>query len=178
MRKVVAGQLVSVDGIVEAPERWTGPYFTPEIGQEYGSVMAQGDTLLLGRRTYETFAASFGGQTGGMADMMNDTLKVVVSKTLDKVEWQNSTLLEGDPVQELTRLKQQDGKNININGSATLVRSLLHDGLIDELRLTVFPVVVGAGARLFEGYGAQLGLELADSKEFSSGVVNLVYHPR
>src|SRR5579884_3268981 len=177
MRRVVAGQMVSVDGVMEAPERWTGPYFTPEIGQDYGSVMAQGDVLLLGRKTYETFAAAFSEQSGGMADMMNNTPKLVASTTLESVEWQNSTLIEGDVVEELTRLKQQDGKNININGSATLIRSLLRDGLIDELRLTVFPLVVGAGARLFNGSSDQMGLELVESKAFSSGVVNLVYRP-
>lgn len=177
MRNVVAGLMVSLDGVVEAPEAWTGPYFTPEIGQEVGSIMAQSDTMLLGRKTYETFAASFAGQTGGMADAMNNTPKLVASRTLEKAEWQNSTLIKADLGDELRRLKQQDGKNINISGSATLIRSLLHEGLLDELRLLQFPVVVGSGARLFEGYGEQLGLTLADSQTFSSGVVNLVYRP-
>ena len=177
MRNVVAGLMVSLDSVVEAPEAWTGPYFTPEIGQEVGSTMAQSDTMLLGRKTYETFAASFAGQTGGMADAMNNTPKLVASRTLEKAEWQNSTLIKGDLGNELTRLKQQDGKNINISGSATLIRSLLHEGLLDELRLLQFPVVVGSGARLFEGYGEQLGLTLAESQIFSSGVINLVYRP-
>jgi len=177
MRKVVATQMVSVDGVMEAPEKWTGSYFTPEIGQEYGSVMAAGDVLLLGRKTYETFAAAFAEQSGGMADVMNSTPKLVVSTTLKTVRWQNSTLIQGDLVEELTRLKQQVGKNININGSATLIRSLLGDGLLDELRLTVFPVIVGPGARLFTGHPAGLGLELAESKAYSSGAVNLVYRP-
>jgi dihydrofolate reductase len=177
MRKIVAGLFISVDGVVEAPETWTGPYFTPEIGQEIGTVMAQGDTMLLGRKTYETFAASFKGQSGGMADTMNSTPKLVASRTLDSVDWDNSTLITGDVGEELKRLKAQDGKNINVSGSATLIRSLLQDGLLEELRLQLFPVVVGSGARLFEDFGAQLGLELAESQTFSSGVVNLVYHP-
>jgi dihydrofolate reductase len=177
MRKVVAGLFVSLDGVTDAPETWTGPYFSPEIGQEIGTVMAQGDTMLLGRKTYETFAASFAGQTGGMADGMNNTPKLVASRTLEEVTWQNSTLIKGDVADELRRLKQQDGKNINISGSLTLIRSLLHDGLLDELRLQLFPVVVGSGARLFEGYDSRLGLSLADSQTFETGVVNLIYRP-
>jgi dihydrofolate reductase len=177
MRKVVAGLFVSLDGVVEAPEKWTGPYFSPQIGQEIGSVMAQGDTMLLGRRTYETFAASFAGQTGGMADAMNNTPKLVASRTLDAVSWQNSTLISGDLASELARIKREDGKNINISGSATLIRSLLHERLLDELRLQLFPVLVGSGARLFEDYGEHLGLTLADSQPFENGVVNLIYRP-
>ncbi len=177
MRKVVAGLFVSLDGVIEAPEAWTGPYFSPEIGQEIGTVMAQGDTMLLGRRTYETFAASFAGQTGGMADAMNNTPKLVASRTLEEVTWQNSTLIKGDLAEELSRLKQRDGRNINISGSSNLIRSLLRGGLLDELRLQLFPVVVGAGARLFEDYTERLGLTLADSQTFPTGVVNLIYHP-
>ena len=177
MRKVVAGLFVSLDGVTEAPEKWTGPYFSPEIGQEIGTVMAQGDTMLLGRKTYETFAASFAGQTGGMADGMNNTPKLVASRTLEEVNWQNSTLIKGDLAQELSRLKQQGGKNINVSGSITLIRSLLRDGLLDELRLQLFPVVVGSGARLFEDYEQQLGLNLANSQTFPRGVVNLIYRP-
>jgi dihydrofolate reductase len=177
MRKIVAGLFMSLDGVVEAPETWTGPYFNNEIGQEIGAVMAGGDTMLLGRKTYQTFAASFAGQTGGMADQMNDTPKLVVSATLDTADWQNSTLITGDVVGELGRLKQQPGKNINISGSITLIRSLLRDGLLDELRLQLFPVVVGGGMRLFDNPGEQLSLTLADSRPFATGVVNLVYTP-
>ena len=177
MRKIVAGLFMSLDGVVDAPETWTGPYFNNEIGQEIGAVMAGGDTMLLGRKTYQTFAASFAGQTGGMADQMNDTPKLVVSATLDTADWQNSTLITGDVVGELGRLKQQPGKNINISGSITLIRSLLRDGLLDELRLQLFPVVVGSGMRLFDNAGQQVSLKLADSRPFSTGVVNLVYTP-
>jgi len=144
---------MSLDGVVEAPETWTGPYVNDEIGQEIGAVMAGGDTMLLGRKTYQTFAASFAGQTGGIADQMNDTPKLVVSSTLDTADWQNSTLITGDATGELARLKQQQGKNINISGSITLIRSLLRDGLLDELRLQLFPIVVGSGMRLFDNAG-------------------------
>lgn len=177
MRKLVAGLFVSLDGVTESPEAWTGPYFSPDIGQEIGSVMAQGDAMLLGRHTYETFAASFAGQTGGMADAMNNTPKLVVSRTLEEVKWQNSTLIKGELTAEINRLKQREGKNINISGSVTLIRSLLRDGLLDELRLQLFPVVVGSGARLFEGYDEPLGLTLADLQAFPRGVVNLIYRP-
>jgi dihydrofolate reductase len=176
MRRIIAGLFMSLDGVVEAPEVWTGPYFNDEIGQEIGSMTSQCDTLLMGRRGYETFAAAFSGRTGGMADAMNHTPKFVVSTTLKQADWQNSTLINGDIVDEIGKLKQQPGKNINISGSATLVRSLLRDGLVDELRLQVFPIVVGSGARLFEDSDA-VNLALTDSTKFATGVVNLVYRP-
>ena len=176
MRKIVAGLMVSVDGVVEAPETWTGPYFSPEIGQVVGSVMAEGDTMLLGRVTYQTFAASFGGNTSDpMAAQMNAIPKVVVSATLDKAEWENSTLIQGDVAAEITRLKEQPGKNINISGSATLVAWLLGQGLLDELNLLLFPVVVGHGKRLFGSEDHTTGLTLGRSEAFSTGVVQLIY---
>ncbi len=104
MRKIVAGLFVSVDGVVEAPETWTGPYFSPEVGQVIGSLMAAGDTMLLGRVTYQTFA---GNTSDPMAAQMNATPKVVVSTTLDMAEWENSTLIRGDAATEITRLKEQ-----------------------------------------------------------------------
>lgn len=178
MRKIVAGLMVSVDGVVEAPETWTGPYFSPEIGQVVGSVMADGDTMLLGRVTYQTFAASFAGNTGDpMAAQMNAVPKVVVSATLDKAEWENATLIRGDVAQEITRLKEQPGRNINISGSATLVAWLLGQGLLDELNLLLFPVVAGHGKRLFGDEGRATALTLARSEAFSTGVVQLVYRP-
>jgi dihydrofolate reductase len=177
MRKIVAGLFVSVDGVVEAPDTWTGPYFSPEVGQLVGSLIAGGDTLLLGRATYQGFAAAFGGQAGGMADTMNSFPKVVVSTTLDRAEWQNSVLISGDIAAEIVKLKQQPGRNINVSGSGTLVSWLLHQGLLDQLDLLVFPVVVGHGKRLFDGVGSQAGLTLAASEAVSSGVVHLTYHP-
>jgi dihydrofolate reductase len=168
---------MSVDGVVEAPETWTGPYFSPEVGQAVGSLIAAGDTLLLGRVTYQGFAAAFGGQTGGMADTMNSFPKVVVSTTLDKADWQNSALISGDVAAEIAKLKQQPGRNINVSGSGTLVSWLLRQGLLDQLDLLMFPVVVGHGNRLFGGEGNQAGLKLAASEAFPSGVVHLTYHP-
>ena len=178
MRKIVAGLFVSLDGVVEAPDKWTGPYFTPELGQYIGSQIAAGDTLLLGRATYETFAAAFAGNTSDpMAAQMNAFPKVVVSTTLERAEWENSTLLSGDVAAEITRLKQQPGKNINISGSGTLVTWLLRQGLLDELDLLVFPVVIGQGRRLFDGDGGQAALELAGCEAFPGGVAHLTYRP-
>ena len=175
MRKIVAGLFVSVDGIVEAPDTWTGAYFSPEIEQLIGSMMADGDTLLLGRVTYQGFADSFSGASGGMADRMNSFQKVVVSTTLDKAEWQNSTLISGNVAGEITKLKQRPGRNINMSGSGTLVTWLLREGLLDQLDLLLFPVVVGHGKRLFEGEVGRAGLKLAASETFSTGVVHLTY---
>lgn len=177
MRKIVAGLYVSVDGVVEAPDTWTGPYFSPEVGQVVGSLIAGGDTLLLGRVTYQGFAAAFGGQSGGMADTMNSFPKVVVSTTLDRADWQNSTLISGGVAAKITKLKQQPGRNINVSGSGTLVSWLLRQGLLDQLDLLMFPVVVGHGKRLVGADGNQVGLTLAASEAFSSGVVHLTYHP-
>ena len=177
MRKIVAGLFVSVDGVVAEPDAWTGPYFSSEVGQVIGSLIAGGDTLLLGRVTYQGFAAAFGGQTGGMADTMNSFPKVVVSTTLDKADWQNSTLISGDVAAEITRLKQQPGRNINVSGSGTLVSWLLRQDLLDQLDLLMFPVVVGHGKRLFGDGGSQVPMRLAASEAFSSGVVHLTYHP-
>jgi dihydrofolate reductase len=177
MRKIVAALFVTLDGVVEAPEAWTGPYFCPEIGQEIAAQQTQADTLLLGRKTYETFAAAFAGQSGGIADVMNNVPKLVASTTLTDLHWRNSTLLTGDVPTRLAELKQQDGKNINISGSATLIRSLLRAGMVDELRLQLFPVVTGRGARLFDEYDEQLTLSLTESTVYPTGAINLVYQP-
>ena len=176
MRKIVAGLMVSVDGVVEAPETWTGPYFSPELGQVVGSIMADGDTMLLGRVTYQTFAASFAGNTSDpMAAQLTAVPKVVVSSTLGKAEWANSTLIQRDVAQEITRLKERPGGNINISGSAALVAWLLGQGLLDELNLLLFPVVVGHGKHLFGDQSHTTGLTLARSETFSTGVVQLIY---
>jgi dihydrofolate reductase len=177
MRKIAAGLMVSLDGVIESPEKWTGPYFNDQVGQTVGALMAAGDTLLLGRVTYETFAASFAGQSGGMADQMNNTPKYVVSSTMNTPVWQNSTLIGRDFADEISALKQQPGKNINISGSATLVSWLLRNGLLDLLDLLVFPVIVGSGKRVFAGPDGQVPLTLTGSEAFSTGVVHLAYEP-
>src|SRR5258707_621187 len=176
MRKIVAGLFITLDGVVEIPQDWMGPYFTPELGQTIGSLMGAQDTMLLGRVTYQEFAAHWPNQTGDMADTMNGTPKYVVSGTLESADWQNSTLIRAaSAFAEIAELKQQPGKNIGMTGSGTLVSSLLSEGLLDELHLLVFPLVVGSGQRLFCASGAQLPLKLLDSAAFQSGGMHLTY---
>jgi dihydrofolate reductase len=182
MRKVVASELVSLDGVMEAPETWHFPYFNDEMGEAIASGMADSDAMLLGRVTYEEFAAFWPLQEGGedqeFADYMNNTPKYVVSETLQEpLEWNNSTLIKDNVAEEIAELKQQPGKDISIVGSGTLVRTLLADGLLDELGLMVHPIVVGSGKRLFEDEGDQNALELVDSKTFGTGVLYLTYRP-
>jgi dihydrofolate reductase len=180
MSKVSASFFISLDGVVEAPETWQRPYFSDEMGAVIGQSLAATGAFLLGRRTYQEWAAFWPQQDPGelpMAHAINTLPKYVVSRSLDDAEWQNSTLLKGDLAAEVAKLKQQTDKEIAINGSATLVRSLLAAGLIDELRLMVHPVIVGSGARLFEPSTPQVPLELAESQAFSTGVLNLTYRP-
>ena len=176
MRKIVSGLFISLDGVIEAPNDWTGPWFNPELGQAVGSFIAAQDAMLLGRVSYDEFAAYWPQQTGDMADTMNGTAKYVVSGTLKSADWQNSTLIPAaSAIAEIAELKQRPGKNIGMTGSATLVSSLLREGLLDELHLFVFPVVLGSGKRLFAAPGAKLPLKLIDSATFDTGVLHLTY---
>ncbi|MGH3256021.1 MAG: dihydrofolate reductase family protein [Streptosporangiaceae bacterium] len=180
MRKITAGLFISLDGVVEAPEKWTGAYFNDEVGQAVGKLMAPNDAMLLGRVTYEGFAAAFGGQSGGMADQMNNTPKYVVSDTLSSADWQNSTLISGQRVDvagQISELKQQPGQTIGMSGSSTPVSWLLRQGLLDQLDLLVFPVVLGSGKRLFSEPDGQVPMKLAGSEAFGTGVVHLTYAP-
>jgi dihydrofolate reductase len=179
MRKVVAGLFISLDGVVEAPETWHFPYFNDEMGQAVGAQIAESDTMLLGRRTYEEFASYWPNQGSDveLADVMNGTPKLVASTTLKHLDWQNSTLIEGDVAEALTELKAGPGKDISITGSPTLVRSLLGAGVLDELRLLVHPIVVGTGKRLFPDGTDRAPLRLAKSETFSTGVLSLTYVP-
>jgi dihydrofolate reductase len=153
-----------------------GPYFAPELGQAVGSLMGAQDAMLLGRVTYETLAAHWPQQTGDMADTMNDTPKYVVSGSLTSADWQNSTLIPAATAfAEIAELKQQPGRNIGMTGSGVLTTSLLREGLLDELHLFVFPLVVGSGQRLFGPAGGQLPLQLLGSATFGTGVVHLTY---
>ena len=180
MRKLVSSFFISLDGVVEAPDKWHFPYFNDEMGAAVGGAMAASDTLLLGRRTYEEWAAYWPHQNPAsdpFVSVMNETPKFVASTTLDAVEWENSTLLNGDLAESVAELKARPGTNIGMSGSATLVRSLLGLGLVDELRLLVHPLVVGSGAKLFENGTAPVDLELADSRTFATGVLDLTYRP-
>ena len=180
MRKLVSSFFISLDGVVEAPDKWHFPYFNDEMGAAVGEAIGASDSLLLGRRGYEEWAAYWPNQdpaSDPFVSVMNDTPKYVASTTLTEVTWQNSTLLEGDLADAVAALKEQPGKNIGMSGSATLVRSLLERGLVDELRLLVHPLVVGQGAKLFPDGSSPVSLELTDSKTFSTGVLDLTYRP-
>jgi dihydrofolate reductase len=178
MRKIVAGLFMSLDGVVEAPETWHFPYFNEEMGQIVGEQLAASDTMLLGRRTYEEFAAFWPNQGDDvpLANEINGVLKLVASTTLQDVDWQNSELIQGDVPEDLRHRKAEDGKDISITGSPTLVRSLLDAGVLDELRLLVHPIVVGHGKRLFAD-GAQVPLRLVSSRTLETGVQYVVYAP-
>jgi dihydrofolate reductase len=176
---VIASEFVSLDGVMEAPDRWHFPYFNDEMGEAVGAEMARTDAMLLGRVTYQEFASYWPTSTDEpFASHLNNTPKFVVSRAMEEpLEWQNSTLIKENVAEEISRLKQRPGKDISILGSAALVRSLLADDLLDELRLMVHPIVVGNGKRLFEDGGDQKVLELVDSKTFATGVLYLTYRP-
>ena len=180
MGNVIAAELVSVDDMMESPEVWTFSYSNDEMNEANASGMAASDALLLGRVTYEGLAAFWPNQPVGdpMVDYINSVPKHVLSTTLkEPLEWQNSTLIKGNVAEEVAKLKRQPGKDIGIVGSATLVRSLLRDGLLDELTLMVHPIVVGRGKHLFDDGGDRKALELVDSKTFGTGVLYLTYQP-
>jgi dihydrofolate reductase len=181
MKKVTAGLFVSLDGVTESPEKWQLPYFNDEMGEAVGAAMAAADAMLLGRVTYQEFASYWPGVSSEdqpFADYMNNSPKYVASRTLEgPLEWNNSTLIKGNLVEEIAKLKRQPGKNIGITGSVTLVQSLLEQDLLDELGLMIHPVVVGSGKRLFEEGGDPKKLKLVESKTFSTGVVYLTYQP-
>jgi dihydrofolate reductase len=175
MRKIVSGLFISLDGVIEDANDWIGPWFNGELGQAVGGIMAGQDTMLLGRRTYDEFAAHWPHQEGEMADTMNGTAKYVVSDSLESADWQNTTLISGDVTAEVTALKQRDGKNIGMTGSGTLVRYLLRHGLVDELHLFIFPVVLGGGVRLFPDGEERLPLAVLSAQTFETGVVHVTY---
>lgn len=175
MASIKSGLFISLDGVTEAPDKWHFGYFNEEMGNAVGSLMAGNDAMLLGRRTYDEFAGYWPTADAGdpMTKQMNDTPKYVVSNTLTKADWQNTTIVRGDDVYDQVRALKAD-RNLGTTGSATLVRSLLAQGLIDELHLLVHPVVLGSGRRLFEG-SAKVPLKLVSSATFSTGVLHLVY---
>ena len=186
MRRIVVSEFVSLDGVMEDPggaEKfelggWTMPYWDDEIGTYKFDELFASDALLLGRVTYQGFAAAWPSSTdeAGFADRMNSLPKYVVSTTLEQVEWNNSRLLKGNVAEEVSKLKQQPGQDILIAGSGELVRSLMHHDLIDEYRLLVYPVVLGSGKRVFTN-GSNATLRLVETRTFSSGVVLLHYQP-
>jgi len=176
MGSINAGLFITLDGVIEAPQTWQGDYFDEDMGAAVGGLMARNDAMLLGRHTYDEFAAYWPGADPAdpTTGLMNGTPKYVVSTTLEKADWENTTVVGGDVATELRLLKQD--RTLGVTGSATLVRWLLAEGLIDELHLLVHPVAVGAGKRLFDaGSDERIRLRLIDSTAFGSGVLHLVY---
>jgi dihydrofolate reductase len=184
--RVVVTEFVSLDGVIEDPGGsesfehggWTFPYWNDEIAKLKLDEILESDALLLGRVTYEGFAAAWPSMTDeqGFADRMNSLPKFVVSTTLENPEWQNSTVLEGDVAAEVGKLREQPGRDILVAGSRELVQSLAQHDLVDEYRLLVYPVVLGSGKRLF-GDGTHVPLRLREARPFDSGVVLLSYEP-
>jgi dihydrofolate reductase len=176
MRKVVVTEFMALDGVMEDPG-WTFKYWNDEIAKFKGEESSASDALLLGRVTYEGFAAAWPESKDEGADYFNSVRKYVVSKTLEEpLGWNNSTLIKDNIVEEIINLKEQDGKDITVHGSATLVQTLMRHDLVDRYRLLLYPVVVGKGKRLFRE-GIPATLKLLGSQLFSPGVVALVYEP-
>lgn len=175
MRNIVVTEFVSLDGIMQDPA-WTFPYWNDEIAAFKGEESAAGDALLLGRVTYQGFAAAWPQSKDEGAPYFNNVRKYVVSTTLDRAEWHNSTLIKANVVEEITQIKQQAGQDIVVHGSATLVQTLMQHDLVDRYRLLVYPLVLGNGKRLFRD-GTTATLSLVETRSFSSGVVALIYEP-
>jgi dihydrofolate reductase len=176
MRKITAGLFITLDGVVEAPEKWNPPYYDDELGQAVLPQLTAADLHLYGRRSYELFRAVFTGPGAPPhAEMMTSTPKVVVSTTLADPGWGPTTLISGDAVAELTKLRQQAGGTVHVCASGSLVRLLLQEDLLDELRLLVHPVVVGTGTHLYEGGDTKVPLSLVACRSHRNGVVALRY---
>ena len=175
MRKLVLTEFISLDGVIENPQ-WTFKYWNDEIAAFKGEETESSDALLLGRVTYEGFAAAWPQRQGDGAEYFNGVRKYVVSTTLDKVEWNNSVLIKDNIIEEIIKLKQQEGTNITVHGSATLAQTLMQHNLVDVYRFLVYPVVLGKGQRLFTDE-TQATLQLVESRPLDKGVVALIYQP-
>lgn len=189
MRKLIVSEFITLDGVIQAPggadeDRdggfahggWTQPYWHDDIGKYFMAMMPQADALLLGRRTYVTHAEAFEPMAPGdpFGDIMNAPAKYVVSKTLEKPIWRNTTIIRDNVVEAVRALKAQPGKNILTDGSSQLVHTLLAADLVDELHMLLYPLAVGGGKRLFPE-GMHLPFTLKDATPYPSGVVNLHY---
>jgi len=184
MRKVIAGLFISLDGVVEAPDQWHFPYFNDEMGAAVDATFRSADTMLFGRKTYDSFAGAWpereaaGEEDADFAKALGDARKIVVSNQQLEFTWRNSEQLKGDLVEAVTALKDEPGdSNIALSGSVSLVRQLLAAGLLDELHLLVHPIAVRKGIRLFDEGDSSIPLELIKSETFKTGVLNLVYAP-
>jgi dihydrofolate reductase len=185
MGRIVVTEFVSLDGVMEAPggedfkyKGWSFDFDRGEEGNKFKmDEVLDSEALLLGRRTYEGFAAAWPSREGEFADKFNNMPKYVVSSTLENPEWNNSTVIKGDVVGEVTKLKQELDGNIYVHGSCQLAQTLIEHDLVDELHLMVFPVVLGTGKRLFGETSDKKPLQLVDSKAVGEGVAILTYQP-
>lgn len=180
MRKIIVAEFLTLDGVIEASEEWQPSYVSDDVAEEIRAAIHGAEASLFGRVTYEMFAAYWPFQTHnefGIADKLNSEPKFVVSSTLEKAEWNNSTLIRGNVTEEIRKLKQQPGGNIRVVGSATLAQSLMQAGLVDEYWFLVHPIIRGRGKRLFKDGMDMMALKLVETKSFNSGVVLLRYQP-
>jgi dihydrofolate reductase len=184
MRKITADMFISLDGVVEAPDQWHFPYFNDEMGAAVDATLGAADTILLGRKTYDSFAGAWpereaaGGEDADFAKKLGDARKIVVSNQRLEFTWRNTEQLKGDLVEAVTALKNEPGgANIAMSGSVSVVRQLVAAGLLDELHLLVHPIAVRKGMRLFDEGETPIPLTLISSETFETGVLNLVYGP-
>lgn len=190
MRRVVTNTFLSLDGVMQAPGGpeedpddgfehggWSVPHWDEAMGASMGSFMTPPFDLLLGRKTYEIFAAHWPHTDEPGAAELNAATKYVASRTLDGVEWQNSVLLEGDVATAVRELKEGEGPEIQVHGSADLIQTLLRHDLVDRFRILIFPVVLGSGKRLFGDGALPRGLRVVESATSSTGVVMATYEP-
>jgi dihydrofolate reductase len=181
MRKITAGLFIALDGVVEAPDQWHFPYFNEEMGAAVDATLGAADTVLFGRKTYDSFAGAWpdreaaGGEDAPFAKALGDARKIVVSNQKIEFTWRNSEQLEGDVVEAVVGLKNEPGGDIALSGSVSVVRQLLAAGLLDELHLFVHPIALRKGMRLFDEGETPVPLRLISSETFKTGVLYLVY---
>ena len=179
MGKIVSNFFISLDGVVESPDQWHFPYFNDEMGAAVERGVQAAEAMLMGRVLYEEWASYWTSEEAGADDFakfINNVPKYVVSNTLKEAAWNNTTVVSGDVAEEIREIKGKTDGDIAMSGSATLVRWLLANGLLDELRLLVHPIAVGKGQRLFEDTPTH-PLQLVNHETFKTGVLNLTYAP-
>jgi dihydrofolate reductase len=188
MRELIVNTFLTVDGVMQAPGGpeedpsggfehggWSFGYWDEQMRTVMGESMSKPFDLVLGRKTYEIFAAHWPHSDDPGAEILNNATKHVASTTRKELEWQNSKLIEGEVPDGVRALKEQDGPELQVHGSANLIQTLLEHGLIDEFRLWIFPLVLGKGKRLFDAGTLPAGLEVASSQVFSTGVIMATY---
>jgi dihydrofolate reductase len=176
MRRIIESTFVSLDGVIGEPATWASEYFDQEAQAEALEQLQASDGMLMGRRTYEIFSSQWPGLSGPYAARLNEMPKYVFSSTLESADWNNTTIVHGDVVAEARKLKEEDGRDLIIYGHGQFGHTLLEHGLLDELHLAVFPLVVGKGQLLFRDSG-RIPLKLVASEARPNGVVGLSYVP-